>query len=105
MRNLFSTYGCRVTHTIFTTHARTPPPPSYFNTEPNNFFPGITNRWFDTTIDETYYHLRFFPQQVGRQQQQDAARCCLRARNTAFVVCVYVCGVGGVCCVDAGGER
>ena len=39
--------------------------PSYFHADPNNFFLAIANRWFDTTIDGTYYHLRFFPQQTG----------------------------------------
>ena len=60
------------THCLTHTHTHTqptfpllPPPSSYFNTQPNNFFPGITNGWFDTTVDGTYYHLRFFPQQTG----------------------------------------
>jgi hypothetical protein len=37
----------------------------YFPADPRNTYVAIAQRWFDTTIDGTYYHLRFLPQQTG----------------------------------------
>ena len=68
-------------------------PTSYFNTEPNNFFPAITNGWFDTTIDGTYYHLRFFPQQVRSSSMTVQGAGVERVRGRVRVTAAVASGV------------